>query len=125
MGRVRAHREVGARPLQGLLAMTAEEKRARARDLRLRRTYGITAAQYDELLKVQEGRCFICRRLPKKMPLNVDHDHKSGLVRGLLCWTCNHRLLPAAGDDPGRALRAASYLKFPPAVDVIGRIIAP
>lgn len=102
-----------------------DAKTRHARDLRLRRTYGITADQYDEMLDQQNGVCAICERPPKKMPLNVDHDHKSGLVRGLLCWTCNHRLLPAAGDNPERASRAAEYLKHPPAVRIVGRVIAP
>lgn len=100
-------------------------KAQRARDLRLQRTYGITSEQYKAMFVCQSGKCAICRRPPKKMPLNVDHDHKSGLVRGLLCWTCNHRLLPAAADTPERLARAADYLARPPAVRVIGSITAP
>ena len=43
---------------------------------------------------LQEGRCAICKELPKGMQntksrLCVDHDHKTGLVRGLLCGGCN------------------------------------
>ena len=78
------------------------------------------------MLEHQGGVCAICKRPPRgKLPLNVDHDHKTGAVRGLLCWTCNHRLLPAAQDDWKRLTRAAEYLVYPPAEDVVGRVIAP
>lgn len=102
-----------------------EAQRARARDLRLQRTYGITSEQYEQMRADQRGVCAICKQPPKKLPLNVDHDHESGLVRGLLCWNCNHRLLPTARDDAARLQRAADYLRYPPAVRTLGRIIAP
>lgn len=57
----------------------------------LRHKYGITVLQY-ELLKVgQNNRCAICNRREssKKLVLSVDHCHKSGDVRGLLCHRCN------------------------------------
>lgn len=88
------------------------------------RTYGITPEQYDQLLENQQGRCAICRNLPKKMKLAVDHDHKGpagpGSVRGLLCLGCNHRLLAAAYDSPFRLINAALYLMNPPAKSVLG-----
>lgn len=78
------------------------------------------------MLQHQGGVCAICNLPPRgKLPLNVDHDHKTGAVRGLLCWTCNHRLLPAAKDSPQRLSAAADYLEYPPAEEVIGRVIAP
>jgi len=62
---------------------------------RLARQFGITEAQYDALLKRQQGRCAVCRALPKTRRLHVDHDHSfekgnPNAVRGLLCWGCNH-----------------------------------
>lgn len=108
------------------MPQTAEERRARARDLRLRRTYGITSEDYEQLLAAQAGKCAICALPPRgKLPLNVDHDHKTGLVRGLLCWSCNHRVLPSARDNAATLSSAAKYLRHPPAVKVIGRVIAP
>lgn len=66
----------------------------RAKDLV--RIYGITPAQYDEMLAAQGGKCCICRRAkPGHNRINhfmVDHDHKTGSVRGLLCASCNMRL---------------------------------
>ena len=56
----------------------------------LKRKYGITLEQYDEMLEAQGGRCAICRRLPRDdISLHVDHHHDSGRLRGLLCFGCN------------------------------------
>lgn len=52
--------------------------------------YGISAEQYDEMVKRQAGRCLICGRMATR--LNVDHDHATGAVRGLLCNACNPAL---------------------------------
>lgn len=62
------------------------------RDRDLKRRYGITAEEYDHLLAMQNGRCHICNDLPGKHRLSVDHDHKTGRIRGLLCHNCNHAL---------------------------------
>lgn len=55
------------------------------------RTYGISLKRYEELFKAQFGTCAICHNPPtKEKPfLVVDHDHKTGKVRGLLCNKCN------------------------------------
>lgn len=60
-----------------------------ARAWNLRKQFNMTLEQYDKLLQSQEGRCAICRRLPAKNNLSVDHDHDTGAVRGLLCPPCN------------------------------------
>jgi hypothetical protein len=53
--------------------------------------YGITVDDYYDLLKAQDGKCAICRcegtRYTRE--LSVDHSHKTGKVRGLLCVYCN------------------------------------
>lgn len=59
---------------------------------RLWTQYGITEKGYEELLGKQRGKCAICRRPPKENKLNIDHNHQSGKVRGLLCALCNSRL---------------------------------
>lgn len=88
------------------------------------RTYGITAAEYAALFKAQDGRCFICRERPRSKRLAVDHDHKTGAVRGLLCadneWGCNYAIIGKM-KDVEMAWRAWQYLKSPPAFKVIGR----
>ncbi len=90
------------------------------RDWNLRDRYGITSAQYDALLEAQGGRCAICRCKPKTRRLAVDHDHKTGIVRGLLCMNDNRKLLAAAYDSPYRLINAALYLMNPPAKAVLG-----
>lgn len=55
----------------------------------LKRKYGITLDEYNDMLKTQNGKCAICHE-EKNETLCVDHDHKTGKVRGLLCTHCNH-----------------------------------
>lgn len=65
---------------------------------------------YDKLLAAQGGRCALCPRLPSpKRKLDLDHDHKTMLIRGLLCHRCN-RALPS-WMDAAWLLRAAEYVK--------------
>lgn len=63
----------------------------RVLDSHLRRTFGITLAQYNELAVEQGGVCAICRMPPsgRVSRLVVDHCHETGRVRGLLCKPCN------------------------------------
>lgn len=83
---------------------------------RLETVFDLTADQYAELLRVQDGRCAICERRPRKRRLAVDHDHKTGAIRGLLCTNCNHKILGAAHEDPAILRRAAWYLENPPSI---------
>lgn len=59
------------------------------------KTYGVNKAWYDAKLKEQGGTCYICPKTPednRNGKLFVDHNHKTGEVRGLLCLDCNHGL---------------------------------
>lgn len=52
--------------------------------------YGITQQQYDEMVMIQCGTCALCAEIPASgKPLVVDHNHKTGVVRELLCQPCN------------------------------------
>jgi hypothetical protein len=73
------------------------------------RTYALAPGEYDAMLKRQGGRCAICRKVPRKRYLAVDHDHTTGRVRGLLCFFCNSAL-GVWEFDPDVARRAADYL---------------
>lgn len=94
---------------------------ARARDLGLQREYGINLEQYDTLLRHQQGRCAACLRFPDGRNLAVDHDHATGLIRGLLCLNCNRRVIGRyRGAEGANTLdRAARYLRNPPAQDIM------
>lgn len=80
--------------------------------------YGISSDQYKELLTKQNNLCKICKRPettidPRNKKLRrlcIDHDHKTGKVRGLLCQKCNSML--GFFDDNIQILEnAISYLK--------------
>jgi hypothetical protein len=64
----------------------AEKYRIRARRLKYKRKYGISEEIRDQMAADQGYRCLVCKQ---KAPLCVDHDHESGVVRGLLCKQCN------------------------------------
>lgn len=84
------------------------------------KTYGITAEQYWSLFRYQGGKCFICQRATgKRRRLSVDHDHKTGKVRGLLCNPCNRDVLGHLRDSVAALERAVTYLKHPPADQVL------
>jgi hypothetical protein len=71
--------------------------------------YNLSLAEYAEMLDQQQGLCLICRR-PSERTLVVDHDHGTGLVRGLLCVKCNTGI-GMLREDPRIAFRAMVYLK--------------
>jgi hypothetical protein len=53
---------------------------------------GVSDEQYERLLAAQGGHCALCPNGPKTRRLHVDHEHRSGKVRGLLCHRCNRTL---------------------------------
>lgn len=55
----------------------------------LKHNYGISVEQYNKLQKRQNGKCKICNKIKK---LVIDRCHKTGVVRGLLCYKCNTAL---------------------------------
>lgn len=57
----------------------------------------------------QDGRCALCRESEANRRLAVDHDHKTGRVRALLCSRCN-TALGNLRDDPALMIRAAAYV---------------
>ena len=92
-------------------ARAKEKDRAdRTHDAYVSRTYGIPRGEYERLLQAQDGRCAICTRRPRARRLAVDHDHHTGRVRGLLCYTCNKFVLGFVEFDPIAAHNASVYL---------------
>lgn len=87
-------------------------RRARAHWLK-QAGYGITIDEYDAMVARQRGRCAICRCRPEDVGerwLSVDHDHRTGRVRSLLCRSCN-TLLGRADDSVLLLKRAIRYLE--------------
>lgn len=73
--------------------------------------YGITLDEYDEMFDKQNGVCAICGMVwVGGKRLLVDHDHKTGLVRGLLCHRCNVAL-GLVGDDITLLSNLSAYLE--------------
>jgi hypothetical protein len=92
---------------------------ARAKALRssLYVNHSLRQKEYDEILRAQGGCCGICRFDPSLAPkpganqrLHVDHCHKTGEIRGLLCNACN-TALGYLRDSPALARRCAEYLE--------------
>ncbi|TDC00878.1 recombinase [Micromonospora fluostatini] len=77
------------------------------REYHLRRRYGIGQQDVDELLREQGGVCAVCG---DPDPEHVDHDHRTGWVRGILCFNCNGGL-GQFRDSPARLARAITYLR--------------
>ena len=73
--------------------------------------YALSKDQWLTMYSFQDGRCPLCDKI---RTLVIDHDHKSGRVRGLLCNLCNGRL-GKVKDDAGWMRRAVAYLDDPPA----------
>ncbi len=90
--------------------------RVGSRSLMLRKKYGLTEADYATKLVSQNGVCAIChqpetaKRKGKPLPLVVDHDHKTGKVRSLLCSKCN-AAIGMLCENPLHAIAAARYLE--------------
>ena len=85
-------------------------RRAADRRYHLRK-FGLTPDDYDCMLEAQGGGCAICGRPPRDdISLHVDHDHKTGRVRGLLCFRCNNSL-GDLDDDPELLRKAVAYLE--------------
>ncbi|WLW56308.1 endonuclease VII domain-containing protein [Streptomyces sp. YU58] len=80
---------------------------AQSRRDHLKRHYGITEAERDELIASQGGVCCICLAA---VPEHVDHCHKTGRVRGVLCFSCN-AALGQFKDRPDAIRRAAAYVE--------------
>lgn len=92
---------------------------AKARSKDLMKVYGITEADYQDMHAAQQGLCAICRQPETTQPskpgrrpprLSVDHNHRTGKVRGLLCKACNQSI-GMMREDPALLQAAVDYLK--------------
>lgn len=84
-------------------------------DVIIRRKYGISLAQYEEMLAKQGGKCFICEKTEEQegRRLAIDHCHDTNVVRGLLCGICN-QAIGMFKHTPELIERAKLYCQSPP-----------
>lgn len=94
--------------------MNRDRRLKQLREIHLRNKFGITPAQYDEILERQGGMCAVCGAPPTRgISLHVDHDHGTGEIRGLLCFRCNNGI-GLYHESTDLLERAASYLNAEP-----------
>ncbi len=74
----------------------------------LKDKYGITVYEYERLLRWNHGKCWICSG-GSGVSLAVDHNHKNGKIRGLLCKRCNG-ILARMKDNAAALQVAVNYL---------------
>lgn len=92
------------------------------RENRNKNQYGLQPGEWEILCAGQDYSCAICHRTQQKIRLAVDHDHKTGVTRGILCHRCN-RLLGWVFDNPQILENAAAYLREPTAPTILGRVV--
>lgn len=71
--------------------------------------HGITVEEFWTLYEEQDGTCPVCDTAIEAEDSAIDHNHETGMVRGILCKNCN-RGLGLLGDSPDTMARAAQYL---------------
>lgn len=86
----------------------AKDDKRKQKSYLLKSKYGITIDDYERMFEEQGGKCWICKQ--KKKKLSVDHNHKTGKVRALLCTNCNTSL-GKMKDSIQILENAISYLK--------------
>ena len=77
---------------------------------KLKKYYGITEADYEQMLSDQDGVCAICKQSDPNKALSVDHNHQTGEVRKLLCSSCNFAIAHAK-EDPEILRACIAYLE--------------
>lgn len=81
-----------------------------ARNYSLKTKFGLSSNEFSKMSESQHGLCLICGNPPKRFKnLSVDHDHKTGEIRGLLCLVCN-LVLGHAKDDINYLTKCINYL---------------
>ena len=108
--------------LKNIESLSEKEKRRRYnKNLSLKHLYGITLSEYEGMLIEQKFKCAICGTKVSEIPYNdhstkrkdtlyVDHNHKTGEIRGLLCGSCNGGI-GQLGDSISILRKAIKYLR--------------
>jgi hypothetical protein len=91
------------------------KNKERIRNNTLKNKFSITLVQYNEMFEKQGGLCAICKQKQEQISLRyknlaVDHNHKTGKIRGLLCSKCN-KAIGLLNDDFSIVEAALNYLR--------------
>lgn len=87
-----------------------EKGKISARKYFIKKKYGLTLEQFDIMREGQGQKCAICGSSFEEGNCNIDHNHRTNKVRGLLCSNCNHGL-GAFEEDQKLLKRAICYLE--------------
>ena len=89
-----------------------QENKEKSYEYTLKKKYGITYAEYEKMLTEQKGLCAICGKTEptENRRLAVDHCHRTGKVRSLLCGKCN-KAIGLLDDDPELMKKAIEYMR--------------
>ena len=106
--RLKAYREKNKEKIRAYTKKYKEKHYAN----QLKRLYGIGLHEYNLMLTEQKGKCACCGIHRNELTRNfaVDHDHDTGLIRGLLCGNCN-TAIGKLGDNIEGLMRALNYLE--------------
>ncbi len=112
------HKEESLNRAKKYRADRKDEIVSRDRHFSLKKKYGLTVEEYENLFVKQNGVCAVCgepetalSNIGKIKMLAVDHDHETGQVRGLLCNRCNTGI-GLLGDNKTTLLKAVAYLLY-------------
>lgn len=110
--RAKKFREVHAEEIRARSRLSYYRNRDRAKDTQLKKVYGISLVELEEMWESQDGKCSICEgSLAKRSGgYAIDHNHSSGKVRGLICSRCNFAL-GLVLESETTLLRLIEYLK--------------
>ena len=86
-----------------------EKYAKKARKYFLKKKFGMTIEDYNNMFEAQNGKCKICGNNHTNT-MDIDHDHTTGVIRGLLCRQCN-QMLGLSKDNPLILIRAINYIR--------------
>jgi hypothetical protein len=103
--------KITTKPRAACKACYIQHRNTVGKNRQLKKRYGITVEDYNNLFEFQKGCCAICRKHQSQLnvSLAVDHDHANGNIRGLLCFNCNSGL-GRFKDNTDLLINAIKYL---------------
>ena len=107
--RIKTCKKCHATKSKAWVTANPEKTKQYRRRAKLKDKYGISIEMYDSMFEQQKGVCALCNKPHKRRPLNVDHCHQTGKIRGLLCDKCNMGI-GLFDDNPALLEKVKDYL---------------